>query len=160
MYQLQVKRALVKNRFPPADGWDVTVDVDAMERAKGGNHPEGKKEAAAEAEAWLVENGVRIGAHPHFGRADVVASKDGSPTYLVEVEGDSSRQKEQAVYSALGQTILLMGAKSGCNYALAVPDDVVWERQLHKVPTRVLTLLNLELWLVGETSIRSIAGAA
>jgi len=43
---------------------------------------------------------------------------------VIEVEGDSSRQKEQAMYSALGQIVLSMGdSSSEVAYALAVPDE-------------------------------------
>ena len=51
MYQLEVKRYLVEYQFRPADGWEVTVDVDAMERANGGRHPPDKQERARRAEA-------------------------------------------------------------------------------------------------------------
>lgn len=58
MYQLEVKLWLITHRFNPSDGWKVTVDVDAMERARGGNHPEGKKERVKKAEKKLVELGA------------------------------------------------------------------------------------------------------
>ena len=121
MYQLEVKRYLVEHLFPPTDGWEVTVDVDAMERAKGGCHPPDKQERTRRAEDWLEGEGVRIGAHSHFGRADLVASKPGAATVVVEVEGHSSRQKEQALYSALGQAVLLMKTDGEIRYGLAVP---------------------------------------
>ena len=38
VYQLEVKRWLVAYRFPPSRGWQTRVDIDAMERAKGGQH--------------------------------------------------------------------------------------------------------------------------
>ena len=126
MYQLEVKRYLVEHQFPRSDGWEVTVDVDAMERAKGGRHLPDKQERARRAEAWLVSEGVRIGAHPEFGRADLVARKPGAATVVVEVEGDSSRQKEQALYSALGQAVLLMKATGEIRYGIAVPDTPAW----------------------------------
>lgn len=31
MYQIQVKLNLIKKEFLPEDGWEVTVDIDAME---------------------------------------------------------------------------------------------------------------------------------
>ena len=40
MYQLEVKRYLVEHQFPPTDGWEVTVDVDAMERARAARAPQ------------------------------------------------------------------------------------------------------------------------
>ena len=156
MYQLEVKRYLVEHRFPPTDGWEVTVDVDAMERAKGGCHPPDKQERTRRAEDWLEGEGVRIGAHSHFGRADLVDSKPEAATVVVEVEGYSSRQKEQALYSALGQAVLLMKTDGDIRYGLAVPDTPAWERQLAKIPTYIRERLSLSLWLVGETGVREL----
>ena len=48
MYQLEVKRWLVFHKFPAADGWDITIDIDSMERGEKGQHPPDKKEIAAE----------------------------------------------------------------------------------------------------------------
>jgi hypothetical protein len=73
VYQLEVKRWLVAYRFPPTEGWRVHVDIDAMERAKGGQHKPGKAERARTAESALLSMGATIGAHPEFGRADIVA---------------------------------------------------------------------------------------
>lgn len=156
MFQLHIKRLLVEHRFPVADGWDVTVDVDSMERGVKGQHPPEKKAIAAENEAWLRRQGVRIVAHPIFGRADLVATKKGLGTFVVEVEGKSARQKEQAVYSALGQIVLSMGNPDpAIQYGLAVPDSPEWERQIRKIPTRVQSLLKLNLWLVSERGVRN-----
>ena len=159
MYQLEVKRYLVEHRCPPADGWEVTVDVDAMELARGGKHPPDKSERARRAEAWLVREGVGIGAHPVFGRADVVATRPGAGTVVVEVEGDSKKQPEQALYSALGQAVLSMKTAGDTHYGLAVPDSPVWERQLAKIPAHVRERLSLTLWLVGETGVRVLKGS-
>ena len=156
MYQLEVKRYLVEHRFSPTDGWEVTVDVDGMERARGGRHPPDKQERARRAEDWLVTAGARIGAHPDFGRADLVAAKPNVATVVVEVEGDSSRQPEQALYSALGQTALLMTADGELRYGLAVPDTPSWERQMGKIPAYVSDRLSLTLWLVGKTGVREL----
>lgn len=158
MYQLEVKRWLVEHHFHPADGWAVTVDVDAMERAHGGQHPEGKKARVEAAETELVALGARVGAHPRFGRTDVVAEHPAFGTYLVEVEGTSSRQSEQAMYSALGQTVLLMrgGAQ---NYLLAVPDEPKWEHQVRKIPEYALSQLSLGCVLVSREGVRELAPA-
>ena len=160
MYQLEVKRYLVEHQFSPTDGWEVTIDVDPMERATGGQHPPGKRERARRAEEWLANAGARIGTHPDFGRADLVAAKPGVATVVVEVEGESSRQKEQALYSALGQTVLLMRVNGDIRYGLAVPDTPSWERQMAKIPTCVCDRLSLTLWLVGETGVRDSRQAA
>ena len=157
MYQLEVKRWLVQHRFPPAEGWDVTVDIDAMERGIVGQHPEGKRNIAVRCEAWLRESGVRIVAHPLFGRADLVATREAEGTYIVEVEGESARQREQALYSALGQVVLSMRDPSPTfTYCLAVPDSAKWETQLRKVPETVRGLLRLKLWLVSPEGVRSV----
>ena len=39
IYQLEVKRWLVHHRFPAEGGWEVNVDVDAMERGDKGQQP-------------------------------------------------------------------------------------------------------------------------
>lgn len=159
MYQLEVKRWLVAYCIPPADGWDVTVDSDAMELGIGEQHPPDKKAVAAECEEWLREQRVRIVRHPLYGRADLVASKESAGTFVVEVEGDSSRQKERALYLALGQAVLSMGdASTEITYGLAVPDDSdgKWERQLTKVPARIRDLLRLQLLLVSKSEVRKL----
>ena len=155
MYRLEVKRWLVFHKFSVADGWDVTIDVDSMERGEKGQHPPEKRAIAAECESWLRRQGVKIVAHPLYGRADLVAAKEGVGTIVVEVEGDSSRQKEQAMYSAIGQLVLSMrDPPPQITYALAVPDTEQWEQQLKKVPARIQKLLLLELWLVSTAGVR------
>jgi hypothetical protein len=157
MYQLEVKRYLIELMFNPSDGWNVIVDIDAMERAKGPQHKDGKKQRVVDAEKRLNELGVEIGVHPKYGRADVVASHPKKGTFLIEVEGKSSKQKEQAIYSALGQIVLLMSEhNSKVFYGLAVPDQPEWERQLKKVPRRVKELLSLGCILVSEGNVREI----
>ena len=153
MYQLEVKRWLVAYRFPPAEGWSVTVDIDAMERAKGGQHNPDKAERARVAEAGLRSCGATIGPNPNFGRADIVAEHPERGRFIAEVEGNSSRQKEQAVYSALGQLVLQMRS---CNdgFVLAVPDDPAWERQINKIPLRAREALSLTCLLVSENRVR------
>lgn len=155
MYQLQVKRWLIAHLFQPIEGWRVTVDIDAMERGKGDQHPAEKKVIAAECEAWLRDQGVKVDAHPRYGRADLVAEHNQRGIYVVEVEGKSSRQKEQAMYSAVGQVVLSMReASPTIRYAVAVPDEPGWEKQLKKIPPPVLSLLRLELFLVSEWGVR------
>lgn len=157
MYQLEVKRWLVFHKFAFANGWDVTIDIDSMERGEKGQHLPDKRQIAAECEKWLRTQGVKIVAHPLYGRADLVAAKEGVGTVVVEIEGDSSRQREQAMYSALGQVLLSMGDPSPTiTYALAVPDSEQWERQLKKVPNQIRELLRLQLWLVSETGVRNL----
>jgi hypothetical protein len=157
MYQLEVKRYLIELMFNPSDGWNVIVHIDPMERAKGPQHKDDKKRRVVDAEKRLNELGVGIGVHPKYGRTDVVASHPKKGTFLIEVERKSSEQKEQAIYSALGQIVLLMNEdNSKVFYGLAVPDQPEWERQLKKVPRRVKELLSLRCILVSEGNVRAI----
>lgn len=155
MYQLEVKRWLVAYRFNPADGWKVHVDVDAMERGNGGQHPDGKAERAAAAEAELRAIGAVVGAHPVYGRADIVAAHPEHGCYVVEVEGHSSRQKEQAVYSALGQLVLQADGRDHF-LLLAAPDEPSWEKQLSKIPQHVRDRLNLKCVVVSKDEVREV----
>ena len=159
MYQIEVKYYLVSRRFPDRDGWQVTIHLDGMELGKGSQHPPGKREIAEKCCQRLKEQGVEIGVHPKYGRADVVAEKQGL-TCIIEVEGCSSKQREQAVYSALGQVISQMDqASDAVKYGLAVPDSPEWEKQLQKIPERVRKLLDLELLLVSRTDVRKLGSA-
>lgn len=153
MYQLEVKRWLIAHRFAPSAGWKVCVDVDAMERAKGGQHkPDKAKRARAAADA-LLSMGATIAAHAEFGRADIVAEHPKNGLFIVEVEGASSRQKEQAVYSALGQLVLQMHGRKHA-FVLAVPDEASWEKQLQKIPPHARAVLGLSCVLVSERGVR------
>src|SRR6266542_1234719 len=109
MYQLQVKRFLVQHVFPPTSGWQVSIHIDAMERDEKGEHSPDKRQLAAESEAWLKKAGVEIGEHEQWGLADLVARHDVFGTYIIEVEGEASKQREQQMYSALSQVVLSMG---------------------------------------------------
>ncbi|MBP6773045.1 MAG: hypothetical protein KA154_08620 [Gemmatimonadaceae bacterium] len=156
MYQAEVKALVVAKRFDPADGWIVTVDLDAMELARGGQHPADKAKRTQAALRQLERLGVTIGKHPTFGRADIVAHHSEWGTVVVEVEGSSSRQREQAMYSAIGQLLLSMRHDTAnTTYALAVPDDGVWPQQLEKLPLIVLGRLKLRLLLVGSEDVEN-----
>ncbi|MDR9827316.1 hypothetical protein [Vibrio sp. 10N.261.51.F12] len=156
MYQLEVKYYLVKHYFPPSDGWEVLVDVDAMERAKGPQHPAEKKARVEKAEEQLLALGADIGAHPKYGRIDVCAIHPTKGTYLVEVEGHSSKQKEQAMYSALGQTLLQMKEPNSVKYCIAVPDEDKWQVQIEKISNYIKSLLNLSCLLVSVSRVREL----
>lgn len=157
MYQIEVKRYLVEYRFPRSDGWCVTVDLDAMERGIGNQHPEGKREIARRCEEQLRSQGVAREVHPTYKRADVVAEHHSRGTIVFEVEGESSRQREQAMYSALGQTLLSMTRlENGVRYGIAVPDGAEWETQLRKIPEPVLKRLELCLLLVSAHGVRPL----
>jgi len=159
MYQLEVKLALVRLCFNPANGWAGTVDVDAMERARGGQHSADKAERAEQAESDLRALGVTIGPHPLFGRVDVVAEHPTLGLRLIEVEGDSSRQREEAVYSALGQLMLVMKVSNPqVRYGLAVPSSPQWIHQLRKVPPEVTGRLAIDLYAVAPNSVAITEG--
>ena len=159
MYQIEVKRFLVEHTFPTANGWNVTIDVDAMEMGLGNQNPQEKRDAAAVCDAWLRANNVTIGAHAVHGRIDLAAERRGQH-FLIEVEGDSSRQKEQAFYSAIGQTLLLMTAEPNhTTYGVAVPDSPQWQYQIDKLPAYVRGLLRMNLYLVRPDGVRTITFA-
>jgi hypothetical protein len=82
------------------------MHIDPMERGMGGRHPRGKVKRAAEALGELRRLRVIIATHDLFGPVDVVAEHPGKGTRLIEVEGESGRQREQALYSSLGQHLL------------------------------------------------------
>lgn len=154
MFQIEVKAKLVEVRFPPSEGWRVTVDIDPMERARGGTHPAGKRQIAADCLTQLRNAGAKVGPHPVWGRVDVVAEKPGEPIYFVEVEADTKRQREQALYSALGQLLLVMKLPpTVARYCLAAPDTEQWRAQFAKVPDRVVELLGLEFFLVSREGV-------
>jgi hypothetical protein len=157
LYQLEVKCSLVRLSFPPVSGWKVHVHVDPMERAKGGQHKPDKASRAAAAALGLETAGARLTPHPLFGRVDVVAEHPEHGTRLVEVEGEASKQREQRMYSALGQ--LLLSMKLGgthVRFGLAVPDTPEWTRQLRKIPPEITKRLVLDLYLVGENGVTTV----
>ena len=157
LYQVEVKLELVRLAFPPSAAWIVTVDVDPMERARGGVHPSDKSERAASALKQLKALGVSIGEHDIHGRADIVADHPELGRRIVEVEGDSSRQPDQAMYSALGQILLKWrGTTEHLRYGLAVPNSRRWRQQLVKIPSSIRELLGLELYLVGPGTLTTL----
>lgn len=155
MYQIQVKRNLIKKEFPPEDGWTVTVDIDAMEKGKGKQQKSGKKEIAEKCLEDLLKLTGNKKAHPGYERVDIFAEHPSKGVFIVEVEGESRKQPEQSMYSSLGQIILSMhDEKKGKNYGLAVPEE--WKTQLSKIPRNVCRKLNLTLYLVGDTEVQVI----
>ncbi|MFC2018731.1 hypothetical protein ACFLU4_02080 [Chloroflexota bacterium] len=155
MYQIQVKRALVDFLFPIREGWQVTVNLDGMELGKGNQNSEAKYEIADKCKKWFESEGIVLGPHPKYRFADIVASKGTSETHIIEVEGESSKQSEQALYSALGQIIIQMDQNIDIlKYGLAVPDDPKWEKHLKKIPIYIRGRLDLQLYLVSETGVR------
>ncbi len=108
LYQIEVKLALVRSVFSPKAGWRVTVDIDGSEMGKGKQQPRGKAGRARAALKELRTLGVTIGPDDRFGRVDVVAEHNEHGLHFIEVEGHSERQREQGLYSCLGQLLLIM----------------------------------------------------
>jgi len=137
------------------------MHVDPMEAGRGGKHTRGKIKRAKVALRELEKLGVSLGTHKLFGRIDVVAEGDRGETFFVEVEGDSSRQKEQGLYSALGQLVLSMKIWSDeVNYGIAVPDTREWWHQLRKIPLEVSKRLKVWRYSVGVSSCTSLEPGA
>ena len=154
MYQIEVKLNLIKKKFNPEDGWKVTVDIDAMEMGKGNQQKPEKGVIAEKCLRELKELGVKIGSHPLYGRADIVANHPTLGIHVIEVEGNSSKQLEQAMYSAVGQVVLSMRDNNvETEYGLAVPHQDSWVQQLKKIPLNVCRKLSLSLYLVNEDEI-------
>jgi hypothetical protein len=157
LYQLEVKHALVRLSFPPASGWKVHIHVDPMERAKGGQHKADKAPRAAAAAFGLEGIGAQLSAHSLFGPVDIVAEHPEQGTRLIEVEGEASRQREQRLYSALGQLLLSMKLEGPLiRFGLAVPDTPQWTRQLRKIPPGITKRLVLDLYLVAENHVTTV----
>ena len=154
LYQVEVKLALIQRIFPPKAGWTVTVDIDGSEMGKGKQQPPGKATRARRALKELGVLGVGIGPHDIFGRVDVVADHKEHGLHLIEVEGESRKQREQGLYSCLGQLLLMMRAWSPqISYGLAVPNTREWWRQIRKIPPAVTARLNLHLYSVGQDGV-------
>jgi hypothetical protein len=87
----------------------------------------------------------------------VVADHEKGGLRLIEVEGESGKQKEQALYSSLGQLLLSMKLWSDdVGYGIAVPDTREWVRQVRKVPTDLTKRLHLWRYLVGLNSVTTL----
>ena len=133
------------------------MHIDPMEKGLGGKHPRGKVKRANDALRQLRTLGVVIGAHKLYGPVDFVAEHPRKATRLIEVEGESGRQREQALYSSLGQLFLSMKIWSeDMEYGIAVPDTREWWRQLQKIPLELTKRLRLWRYSVGVNSCTSI----
>ncbi len=141
MYQVEVKLRLIRKLFSPSQGWVVHCHLDGMELGKGGQQPASKAKIAAQCVAELDALGITRACHAQFPRADVVAIRSSTgEAHLVEVEGTSSRQREQAVYSALGQLLFKMCEAPQLGhlaYGLAVPDEAKWRGYLERIPVTI-----------------------
>jgi len=157
LYQLEVKLGLAKLAFQTSAGWRLTMHIDPMEKGLGGAHARGKVRRANAALRELRRLGVTIGTHTMFGPVDVVADHPSEPTHLIEVEGESARQREQALYSSLGQLLLSMKIWTpSVVYGIAVPETREWWRQLQKIPLELTKRLRLWRYSVGANSCTRI----
>src|SRR5712664_655216 len=157
LYQLEVKLGLARFAFPASTGWRVTMHIDPMEKGVGGGQARGKVKRANEALRQFRSLGVLIEAHNLYGPVDIVAEHEKGHMRLVEVEGESGRQREQALYSALGQLLISMKIwNDQVTYGIAVPDTGAWWRQLQKIPLELTNRLRLWRYSVGVNSCTSI----
>ena len=155
MHQIQVKRYLVEKMFSPREGWDVVVDVDAMELGEGNQNTQEKRDTAAAEMKWLSDNGATVHKHKLGKRTDIRATHPEFGTYVIECEGDTSKQREQAMYSALGQVLLQM-TDPKVKYAIALPNTKPWSDQIGKIPLRIRQLLPLLIFMVGQNGVEII----
>ena len=153
MHQIEVKRYLIQQLFHPSHGWTVTVDLDAMELGKGIQNSQEKSDTAAIHEKWMQDNGIAISSCSELGRVDIVAKHPSDGIFLVECEGDTTKQPEQAMYSALGQLLLHMKDAS-THYVLAVPKSPIWSAQVAKITQHVRRTLGLRVFLVSSDDIK------
>jgi hypothetical protein len=118
MYQPRVKLEFVRLHTPPRLGWDVSVAIDGAEKGKAGSARRNDWIAVSRHLSHLgIDSGPRsrwpaLQRPPftgiQFARApDIVAIHTTSRRVVVaEVEGASTRQGEQKVYSAAGQAVV------------------------------------------------------
>ncbi len=154
MYKLEVKRWLVEYKFPPKDGWEVTVKIHPMERAIGNQHKPDKKERVKVAEDALISMQASICPNTKYGQ-DILAKHPRYGSYIGVVEGISSKQKKQAIYSALGKLILHMKNNKYIHF-IGVPDDALWAKELYNIPLYVRNNISLICFLVSEERVRQI----
>lgn len=157
MYQIELKRALVQHLFSPEEGWNVVVHLDPMELAQGGAHPPGKAEIAQGCVEWFREKGVRMAIDAEYGKADLVARHSDQGIFIIEVEGESSKLRTQAFYSALGQSLVRKyGEMSHAKYGLAVPNSNKWRDLIKRMPQSLFRKLEIEVFLVSFDKVEKL----
>ena len=108
----------------------VAKDIDPEVKRRPAIEEMGRAAAAA---TELEKLGARLSSHPVFGRVDVAADHAEHGLRLAEVEGESSRQPEQALYSALGQVLLSMKLEGAqVRYGLAPHCGCVNSARFHQ----------------------------
>ncbi len=145
-------------RLRPADGWAVVVNFDVQERGKG-NRPSLEKQATyAAVQDALLSDGATIGRDRDYATADLVARHARKrELWIVEVEGHSTGQPGDKVYSAVGQLLTRMRAGSGAKYGLAVHAEL--RTTALKIPTQVRKLLDITIFVVAADRIEEIPPA-
>jgi hypothetical protein len=157
LYQIEIKYHVVKKLFNPNVGWEVLVDIDPMERGKGRYNTDAKRKICEDYYNKLVNLGVNIGKHQQYGRVDIFARKGYEETHLVEVEGYSSRQIDQALFSALGQLLLYMNNDfDKIEYGLAIPNTHNWTKYIDKIPFYIREKLRINLYKVDNDGVEVV----
>ena len=161
MYQIEVKLGLIEHAFNPSVGWVVHCHLDGMELGKGQQQAAAKREIAEACMSKMSALGAMLACHTRFPRADIVAIKASTgEVHLIEVEGTSTRQREQAVYSALGQVLFKMCDAPELGrlaYGLAVPDEPRWRTMVERIPAMAREALALHVYLVSGTGVTHVA---
>jgi hypothetical protein len=146
-YQIEVKRYLLDHKI---DLWDdVVVDIDAEELGKDDLF---KKLQSDESIRCLNDF---IGVNEY--RTDIKATDRATKEkYFIEVEGFSSKQQDQAFYSALSQIILRIENNGVNKYGIAVPFTNSWIKQISKISTYIRSTLKIHLFLVDKNNVIEI----
>lgn len=135
------------------------VHLDPMEMGKGPQQSKNYKKinVSRDCIAWFKKESILIDKATGSGKIDLVAKKTDGHIYYIEVEGDSSKQTEQAVYSALGQLIFKMKQfDKKVTYAIAAPNSDTWKANLIKIPIEVCAKLNITRYLVAQNAVITI----
>jgi hypothetical protein len=116
---------------------------------------------------WNVKTG-----DTRFPHADVIAVRPCQETLLIAFATDVS-DRRSAVCLALGRLLLMMDREVSSEafglpmadatldpplieYAIAVPDDEAWIRQVREIPDRIRRLLYLQVLLVSDDQVALI----
>lgn len=150
MYQIEVKYRLIKEKFNPEDGWSVEVAIDSMELGKGRFNSDDKRKTAQIYYEKIEKMGCLIKENDHY--LDIVATHKNGQKIIIEVEGDSSKQRSTSLYSALGQVLIKSENKNDI-LALAFPLNDNWAKQIQKIPNLTKKRNNLKIYLVNDNSV-------
>lgn len=145
-YQIEIKKYLVNHKRKHKLWKDIIVDIDAEEVGKDDSLKKSQSdECVLHLNAFKGVNEYRT----DIKATDILTKKN----YYIEVEGFSSKQQEQAFYSALSQIILRMKNKSDNIYGIAVPNTESWIKQVSKISKYIRSILNIHLFLVDKKDV-------